>query len=116
MQLRIWIPAILLVISTTYSIQHYYGVFNYYNQFTAQEDIEKGSVQLLLYGEVDQDEEKTIEHLKMDYGVTIRRVTGKHQVEASKLNGFKRYNKVMVKHLSKTHGSTFIKELPFRFR
>lgn len=115
MKLRIWIPAILLIISSTYSIQHYYGVFNYYNQFTAQEDIEKGHVKLLLYGKVDQNEEQVFTKLHNSFDVNVQRVTGE-QVETSKLNGIKQYNKIVVNHLSKIYGEKFVEELPYRFR
>ncbi|MGB0523800.1 MAG: hypothetical protein ACPGJS_12610 [Flammeovirgaceae bacterium] len=115
MKLRIWIPAILLIISSTYSIQHYYGVFNYYNQFTAKEDIKKGDIKLLLYGKINQDEKQGFTQFQNDFEVNIQRVTGE-QVETSKLNGIKRYNKTVVNHLSKKHGNKFVKALPYRFR
>ena len=115
MKLRIWIPAILLIISSSYSIQHYYGVFNYYNQFSAKEALEQGEVQLLLYGKIDDDEKLALNQFTSNYDVKIQRVTGE-KVEASKLNGIKRYNRVIVRHLSAKYGREFEKELPFRFR
>lgn len=115
MKLRIWIPAILLVISSTYTIQYYYGIFNYYNQFTAEEDIDRGRLKLLLYGKVNESEHKTFDQLHDSFDVEIQRVTGE-RADASKINGIRQYNRTMLNHLSKLHGPKFIEELPYRFR
>ena len=115
MNLRIWIPAILFIISSSYTVQHHYGVFNYYNYFTAQKDIERGSVQLLIYGHVENDESELIEDFQESSGVKVRRVTGE-DADVSEVNGIKTYNKVMLKHLTKLHGDQFVDKLPFKFQ
>lgn len=115
MNLRSWIPAILFIISSSYTIQHHYGIFNYYNYFSAQEDLEKGTLQLLIYGHIENNEHELIEEFQENLGVTVTRVTDE-QADASEVNGIKNYNKVMLNHLEKLHGAQFVSELPFQFQ
>lgn len=114
MNFKIWIPAILVIISTSYTAQYHYGVFNYYNYFSAQKDLKKGSVQLLLYGHLEEDENELIHTVEEDLGVTVKRVAGE-DITPDKRNGFKKYNSVMLHHLAKLHGEQFLKQLQLPF-
>jgi hypothetical protein len=79
-----------------------FGLFTAYNSYTAQRDLKKGEVKILIYGELFPDEE--IENkIAQTFGFRFDRVDD-CTINQVLINGVESYNRKVKKHLRKLNG------------
>lgn len=89
-------------------VDYYYGLSEYYNYFSAKEDLKKGNVKILTAGQfLENDSERTIKAKD-----SIRQLFGfKFLNVGIYSNGLQRYNEVMEDYLIEKNGNDWEKRL-----
>ncbi len=82
-----------------------YGLFTPFSSLQAKRDIKNGLIQVMVYGELGLNE-KLENSVAEKYGFRFKRATDCN-VNQIMINGIESYNRVVKKHLTKTHGENW---------